>query len=124
MAGEYFYPGRGYRHQDVVTLGGYWTMAGTTPTKANGRGWTVARTSAGVYTVTFDRTYVDYLSCDVSLATTALTQLSPQFGPILVSTAKTMVIRTQLAGVATEVGNGDAVNFAITLLINNVGKGT
>jgi hypothetical protein len=57
-----------------------------------GLGFTVARTGTGVFTLTLQDAYVDYLGGSLTLALNAADDKYLQFGAIDVVTAKTVVI--------------------------------
>lgn len=76
------------------------------PTQTKGRGFTVARTGAGVFTISFDDIFVDFLAFDASVQLSAIADLKAQFGAFTVGTAttkSTLVLNILAVAVATDI---------------------
>lgn len=84
-----------------------------------GKGWSVARTSAGLFTITLEDAYVALLAVNASLQLTAADDKFVQIGVVDVVTAKTVQIRVwdvsgaAVADVAAAAGN--RINFELVL---------
>lgn len=63
------------------------------PTSIRGAGFSVVRTSTGLFTVTLDKAYTGLISALCALQTAAASRLALRFGAIDVVTAKTVVLR-------------------------------
>lgn len=76
-----------------------------------GIGWSVVRTSAGLFTVTLEDSWVSLTSAQVSLQLATVAAVAVQLGTIDVVTAKTVEIRalSSSAGTVTDVA-ADANN--------------
>jgi len=84
-----------------------------------GKGFTVARTGVGVFTITLQDSYIALLSCSADLQLVAPDDKILQFGAIDVVTAKTIVLNVYdisgaaLADIAANAAN--RINFALIL---------
>lgn len=92
-------------------------------TSVKGKGFSVARTSQGLFTITLQDAYVALLAADASLQLASADDKFLQIGAVDVVSAKTVQIRVwdvsdaALADVAANAGN--RINF--TLILSNSG---
>lgn len=114
-------PIRGMVGGDGVTVvAGYFEFNGTSdPATVKGKGFTVAYTSTGTWTITLSQTYLALLSATatVAMASAANVDLYAQLGAVDVTSAKTIVIRT-LTGTSVTTGatsSGNGVSFVLFL---------
>lgn len=88
-------------------------------TSNKGIGWSVARTSAGLFTITLEDSYVSLLSGSCTLQLASADDKYCQFGSIDVVTAKTVQIRVwdiSAAAVADVAANANnRINFCLIL---------
>ncbi len=107
-------PMKGVIDQGVVAIQGSFAPNGSSAVDSAsnlGRGWSVAHTSTGLFTITLDQNYRALLagSCSLQLATGD--DKMAQFGAIDVTTAKTVQIRVwdisgaAVADIAADPGN-------------------
>jgi uncharacterized membrane protein YebE (DUF533 family) len=88
-------------------------------TANKGKGFTVARTTNGVFTITFLADYVDLVCATATLQLATATDVVPQVGTYTAPTATanaTLVISTLVAATATDVAAdaNNRVNFRCT----------
>lgn len=120
MANRYFKQFSGTLDNGVVFLQGSFAPAGAgAPTAQLGKGFSVARTSTGLFTVTLQDAYVSMLSCKATLQLAVGDDKFAQIGVVDVVTAKTLQIRiwdisaAAVADVAADTNN--RVNFSMLL---------
>jgi len=80
----------------------------------HGRGFTVARTAAGRYTVTFADAVSDLITANATLmVAVGSTDMEAQLGAFAAggTGTSTLIIRSMVAGVETDVAAGDYVMF-------------
>jgi hypothetical protein len=112
---------RGFYHRlkNPIRVRGSFTLdAVPAAVDAQGRGFTVARTAAGRYTVTFnDAAAVMYSGrCSYQEAAGAgAVDMFGQLGAFAAGAAPTLVLRTMTAAVETDVPAGDRVFFDVVL---------
>jgi hypothetical protein len=93
-----------------IQVGGSFAPAGTgAVTAVRGTGFTVARTSAGLFTVTLDKVFPSLVRAYVMIQMASATDISPQLGLVDLATARTIQIRTIVAAVVTDIA-ADANN--------------
>lgn len=81
-------------------------------TSNKGKGWTVARTSAGLFTVTFDAKYVDLLAAIATAQLATAADINAQVGTYTPA-SKTLTIRTIAVATETDVAANanNRINF-------------
>lgn len=87
-----------------------------------GRGFTVARTNAGIFTITLTDAYAKLISAHATIAMSSVTDIVPQWGAIDVSSAKTLVLNTLVAATATDIAANAANRVYFTLDLANHSK--
>lgn len=109
----------------VKVIAGSFAPDGTNPVSAvKGKGFSVARTGVGIFTVTLEDTYVDLLDAQVSLQLNSADDKFMQLGPIDVQSAKTIVLRcwdisgAALTDIAAHAQN--RVHFSLNLKASTV----
>jgi hypothetical protein len=118
MANRLFQQFQGTLDKGVVMLQGSFAPAGTgAPTTVRGKGFSVARTSAGLFTVTLQDKYQHLISGDIQIQLATGADLKGQFGAIDVSSAKTVQIRVLAVAVATDIAAdaNNRVHFSLKL---------
>lgn len=115
-----YVPKQGTIGHGIVDIDGYFEFNGTSdPATVSGKGFSVAYTSTGTWTVTLDQAYLELTgaSATVCMASAANVDLTVQFGAIDVVTAKTIVIRTMTGTSATTgaTAAGNGVRFKLSL---------
>lgn len=108
------------RTDRAVVIAGSFAPNGAAAIAASSRegcGFTVARTSAGLYTVTLTDAFAALVSATASLQLTTAADVVAQIGAVNLA-AKTIQIRALAAAVETEVAAaaGNRVNFCFVLL--------
>ncbi len=93
-----------------------------TPTVLQGQGWTVAKTTTGVYTITFADAYVALLSGQLTVAAATAVDLVAQIKSYDVVTAKTLVIDLNAGATPTEPAAVTEVHFVLFLRNSTVGQ--
>lgn len=101
---------------DVVVIHGSFAPAGAgAPTDQKGRGFTVAHSATGKFTITFTKQYQHMLSAVATVQhNTDNTDLTAQFG-VYTAASRTLVLKTKAAGTNTDI-TADAdnrVNFSV-----------
>lgn len=81
------------------------------------KGASVARTAAGVYTITLDQAYSSCLSAVITFQAATAVDLVPQVVSSDVTSAKTVVVRLHTGGVATDPAAVCSLN--VFLLLKN-----
>jgi hypothetical protein len=104
-----------------VVHGSFGPDTANAPGLVLGKGFTVARTSTGLFTITLTDSYVSLISADCSLQLASADDKYVQFGAIDVKTAKTVQIRVMdVSGAAVADVAKDANNrIHFTLLLKN-----
>jgi hypothetical protein len=105
-----------YQPGVVLVQGSFVTAGSGAPTTVQGRGYTVARTATGTYTITLGGTYYNLLAATATLQSSSLTDQFLQWGAVDTSVAKTLVLRVWdvSAAAATDV-TGPIVHFTLYL---------
>lgn len=106
-----------YAYQPGVTLiqGSFVTAGTSAPTGAKGRGYSVAYTTTGTYTITLTDTYNALLSAIVTYQNGTATDQFVQVGSVDLS-ARTIVIRVwDISGGAASDVTGPTINFELYL---------
>ena len=103
----------------IVMLTGSFAPNGSSAVSAasnKGKGFTVARASQGVFTITLDQAYAEFQSGQATLQHTTAADLEAQLGDYD-ATAKTLSVRVHTAGTATDVtANANSrVHFVLVL---------
>ena len=101
--------------REEVLVSGSFAPAGTgAPTAALGDGYTVARTSTGLFTLTLDRVWPSLLSATATVQLATAADTVAQVG-VVALTSKTVQIRTLTAGALADVAANanNRVNFAL-----------
>lgn len=100
-----------------LVAGSWLPAAGANPTGVKGKGFTVAWTSAGLWTVTLNRTYSTLISSNCSLGLGTVASMTIKFLVVDVSGAGTLQICTDVAGTATDptASTSTRVSFALFL---------
>lgn len=118
------------KHQEVVHIAGtFYPDTASAPTygTTGKRGWTVALTSTGLFTITLDSVYAGLLSKHCSLQLAAADDKAVQFGVIDLA-ARTVQIRvydTSGTGVANVAANANnSISFSLFLTSETIGNGT
>jgi hypothetical protein len=113
-----FYIFRGSLNREVVTLYGKVTTstAGAVSSQKS-KGFSVARTGTGAYTITLENAYADLLGVQVTVvgANTASKGLTPVVTTSSVTNKSLVVQLVSAPGTAADVVDGAVVVFAITL---------
>lgn len=111
--------------QGLVKIEGSFAPNGSSALSAastKGKGFTVARTSAGLFTVTLANAYMELIAAQVSLQRSAASPIQLELGTADVVTAKTVQIRAvdmtdpavpAVADVAANAAN--RIHFSLTL---------
>mgnify|MGYP006402655225 FL=1 len=104
-----------------IVTGSFTTNGSSSPDSDNntGKGWSVARSGTGEFTVTLEDTYPALLSGNCSLGLNAAGDSKVQFGAIDVVTAKTIVIRTITGTAAADIAANDNNRVHFTLCLRN-----
>lgn len=90
-------------NRSTVRISGSFAPAGTgAVTSTKGKGFSVARSGVGTFTVTFTDKYNDLLSATATVQLAAAADTQAQVGAYSAS-AKTLVIRTLTAGAAADI---------------------
>jgi hypothetical protein len=86
------------------------------PTLSRGTGVaSVSRTSAGLYVLTLQDSYIRLMQADVSIQSAAAQDLVAQLAAESVASAKTVIFRTVAAAVETDPSNGSVVRVSLQL---------
>lgn len=112
------YPIRSLNTNDVLIEGSFAPAGAGTPTAVKGRGYTVVRTSQGLYTITLADKFVELQCGKVSLQLAAAAARSVQIGAVDVSSAQTVQVRVIDGAGAVQDVAADAnnrVHFSLTL---------
>lgn len=106
---------------DLTFLSLSFAPAGTgAPTGITGRGVaSIVRNSAGNFTITLEDAYSALLDAKMTIAMDAATDISPQLGAVDVVTAKTIVVRTIVAAVETDIAANANNRVYVELSLRN-----
>lgn len=119
MSNRTFHPPRAIAPETVLLAGNFDTNGASSPASPVGKGYTVARTGTGTYTVTLTDNYPQLLAAEVSAQCNTAAGFQVEFGAIsLPNTAgPTLVIRTLVAGAAADVAANanNRVHFRLAL---------
>lgn len=98
----------------IVVAGSFAPNAGSAVSAASnkGKGWTVARTSAGLFTITFDAKYTSLVSAVATAQLATAADINAQVGSY-VAASKTLTIRTIAVATETDVAANanNRINF-------------
>lgn len=96
--------------------GSFQTNGANPPLLVRGKNFTVARTGAGTYTVTLKQRIPNTDSVQASAQCVTEGLFAVEVGPVDL-TAKTIILRTLVAGVATDIAadTNNRVNFSIAV---------
>ena len=90
-------------------------------TKNAGLGWTGANTTTGIYTITLSDKFNALISLVATVQSTAGTDdYVVSVASHDVSSAKTLVLHTAVAGTLTDLGDTDEIHFVAVLQNSNV----
>lgn len=124
MADRVFYPVQALNPQMKIIAGSFLPNGTSAVASASttGQGYTVARTSAGLFTVTLTDKFNSLISGQVSLGLNAVAQTVVQFGAIDVSSAKTVLINAVTSGSAADIASNanNRIHFLLILSNTNV----
>jgi len=84
-----------------------------------GIGFSVARTNAGIFTITLEDSYPGLISADASVQLNAVADLKAQWGAIDVVTAKTLVLNILAVATATDIASHANNWVHFTLMLKN-----
>lgn len=124
MAELTYYP-VGARQRNLVLIAGSFQPNGSsaidnTLNTAYNKGWSVARTNAGIYTITLSKGYTQLITANATLQMNSATDLVLQWGAIDVTTATggTLVLNALAATTPTDIASNanNRVFFALQLL--------
>jgi DNA-binding MurR/RpiR family transcriptional regulator len=124
MAARNFSPVRALQ-KELIPIAGSFAPNGASAVDATARtgpGWSVARTSAGLFTITLTDKYVNLLSAVATVQLTTGADMVAQVGVVDLA-ARTIQIRTLVAAVATDISAaaGNRINFCF--MLSNTGVG-
>jgi hypothetical protein len=104
MASRTTHQSRNLNHGTVVVEGSFAPNGSSAvDNSANtGKGFTVARTGAGAFTITFADKYAALVSAQANIALNAVADLKPQFGAFSQS-AKTLALNVLAVAVPTDI---------------------
>lgn len=124
------FPLRGLKHQEVVLIAGTFLPNGSSaPTygTTGKRGWTVAFTSTGLFTITLDTVYAGLLAKGLSLQLATGDNKVVQFGTIDIA-ARTIQVRVwDVSGAAVaniSANANNSISFELLLTSETIGNGT
>lgn len=114
------------RSDRAVVIAGSFAPNGTSAVAASSRegcGFTVARTSAGLFTITLADKFTALISATATAQLTTAADIVAQIGPVDLS-AKTVQIRTLAVAVETDVAAaaGNRINFVLVLNSSNASR--
>jgi len=118
MANRLFQQFQGTLDKGVVHIQGSFAPAGTgAPTAVLGTGFSVARTSAGLFTITLQDAYRSLLAGDIMIQMASATDLAGQLGVVDVASAKTVQVRVLAAATPTDISANanNRVHFCLIL---------
>jgi hypothetical protein len=106
--------------QGLVKIEGSFAPNGSSAlvsTDTNGKGFTVAYTSTGLYTVTLSKAYPQLIAAGCWVQLSAAADIKLQFGTIDVVTAKTLQIRSLAVATLTDIAanTNNRIHFSLTL---------
>lgn len=110
------------RNPRTITIAGSFRPNGTSAidnTLNTGKGFSVARTNQGVFTITLDEVYPGLISALATIQMASATDLVPQWGAIDVSSAKTLVLNTNAVATPTDIADNASNRVHFTLLLRN-----
>lgn len=84
-----------------------------------GAGFTVARTNAGIYTITLTDSYVALVSATATPQLSAVADIKMQWGAIDVVTARTLVLNALAVATATEIASNASNRVHFHLVLRN-----
>jgi hypothetical protein len=120
MANRQFQQFQGTLDKGVVHIQGSFAPQGTSaPTTVRGTGFSVARTSAGLFTITLQDKYMSLIAGDAQVQLAAAADLVAQIGNVDVSSAKTVEIRILAAAVATDISANANNRVHFNLILKN-----
>ncbi len=79
------------------------------------KGAVITRSGTGLYTITLDDPYTALLACSITMQSAIASDIQAQIVAVDTTTARTVVVRTVVAGVATDIPANDAMFIHIEL---------
>lgn len=119
MANRIFYPLNGRNVGTVHVGGSFDTNGGSSPASPLGGGFTVARTGTGTYTLTLTDSYYRLVGFGLTAQCNSAGGFQVDMGAADVTTARTIVIRTLVAGVAADVAANANNRVHFNLFLKN-----
>lgn len=118
-------PLHGTLGEGVVVIAGSFTTNGASALSASGvkgKGFTVARTDTGKFTVTLDQQYTALLSGTATAQCITASNLDRacQLGAVDVTSAKTIVIQTMAGTSPTDMDDTNKVHFVLFLSLSSL----
>ncbi len=109
-------------NREVKIIAGSFSIAasGGAATKLQGRGFSVAKTTTGVYTITLEDKYVALLSACATVKAATAVDLVAQIKSHDVASAKTVVIDLNAVATPTEPSAVTEIHFALFLRNSSV----
>jgi len=117
MANRNLRPLAGALEPKVVVLSKVVTFGSASISSQTGKGLSVARSSAGVYTITLEDKYNSLIGGQCMFEASSAVDLVPQLNSVDVSGAGTIGLKLLAAATATEPASG--TKLYITLLLKN-----
>ena len=123
MAARNFSPIKALEKNMVIITGSFRPNGSSTisSTYNSTLGWSVARTSSGLFTVTLDDRYAELVALHVSFALVTAADLNPQIGTVTVSmsAAGTFQIRALAGSTLTDIASNAANRVYFTAFLRN-----
>jgi hypothetical protein len=109
-------------NREVKIIAGSFSIAasGGAATKLQGRGWSVAKSASGVYTITLEDKYTALVAANVSVKAATAVDLVAQIKTHDVASARTVVIDLNAAATPTEPSAVTEIHFALFLRNSSV----
>lgn len=114
MADRIFFDVQALQPNAKIIAGSFTTAGSSDPSVTTGKGFTVAHSATGTYTITLDDKYPGLLAATATLQSSSSSDSVVQLGDIDVTSAKTLVVRTLTAGSDADL-TGPIVHFNLVL---------
>ena len=108
--------------KEMKIINGSFSIAasGGAATKETGTGWSVAKTTTGVYTITLQDSFPGLVSASVNVLAATAVDIVAQWKSIDVTTAKTAVINLNAVATPVEPAAACTVHFALFVTNSSV----
>jgi len=114
-----FYPMQSLQRESKIITGRINLSAAAAVSSTSGKGFSVAKTTTGTYTITLQDVYPELIGCALVKLEAAAGALLPMLVSESVASAKTVVLKTAPGNTGTATDTAAAISIFFTLVLKN-----